>query len=67
MPVPGEGNYGINEPVMQEDMPIIKALAQMNLQLIDMHGALSGHEDCFPDRIRTTTGPTSWRGLPLRR
>jgi pimeloyl-ACP methyl ester carboxylesterase/lysophospholipase L1-like esterase len=52
VPVPGEGNYGINEPVMQEEMPIIRDLAQSeNLGLIDMHAALSGHDDCFPDRV----------------
>ncbi len=52
VPVPGSGNYGINEPVMQEEMPIIEDVAKSEgVALIDMHTALSGHDNDFPDRV----------------
>jgi lysophospholipase L1-like esterase len=52
VPVPGNGNYGINEAGIQEEMPLIQNLAQNeNLGVIDMHAALSGHDNCFPDRV----------------
>jgi lysophospholipase L1-like esterase len=52
VPVPGVGNYGINEPVMREEVPLIQNLAQTeNLGVIDMHAALSGYDNDFPDRV----------------
>ena len=42
-PVPGTGNYGINEAGVKEQIPLIDALAaKLNLGVIDMHAALEG-------------------------
>lgn len=51
-PVPGAGNYGINEPVILEELPMIEKLAQEEqVGVIDMHAALTGKDDLFPDRV----------------
>lgn len=51
-PVPGKGNYGINEPALDEQMPMIKKVAQAeNAQVIDVYDAFKGHEDLLPDRV----------------
>jgi lysophospholipase L1-like esterase len=50
--VPGEGNYGINEPDVLDEIPTIDALAgELKLGVIDIHGTMKGHGDLIPDRI----------------
>lgn len=52
VPVVGEGRFGINEPTLEEEMPLITALAQdQNVGLIDLHAALTGHDADFPDHV----------------
>lgn len=51
-PVIGEGNWGINEAGIQEQMPILKSLVkEMGLGLIDIHGAFDGKDALIPDRV----------------
>jgi lysophospholipase L1-like esterase len=51
-PVPGAGNYGINEPVLEREIPMIDAIAtSLHLAEIDMHAALEGHPEDLPDRV----------------
>ena len=51
-PVIGGGNWGINEPGVQELIPMIdKLAAEMKLGVIDMHAALAGHPGFIPDRV----------------
>jgi lysophospholipase L1-like esterase len=51
-PVPGAGNYGINEPVLEKEIPMIDAIAaSLHLDEIDMHAALVGHPEDLPDRV----------------
>ena len=50
--VPGAGNFGINEPVVQQEMPLIENVAkEENAGLIDVHGAFLGQDALFPDRV----------------
>jgi lysophospholipase L1-like esterase len=52
--VPGTGNYGINEPVIEEQMSMIDQIARdEGLAVIDTHAALKGHEGCQPDKVHT--------------
>jgi len=51
-PVPGPGNYGINEPVVEKEIPIIdKIVADLHLNEIDMHAALAAHPELLPDKV----------------
>lgn len=51
-PVPGKGNFGINEEGVQEQIPLIDKLAkEMGLGVIDMHAALVDKPDLIPDRV----------------
>jgi lysophospholipase L1-like esterase len=51
-PVPGTGNYGINEAAVAEEIPIIDRLAgEKKVTLINIHDALAGHPEFFPDRV----------------
>ncbi len=51
-PAPGAGNYGSNEPGIEEIIPMIEAVAQEEkVEVIDMHGALAGKDKLFPDRV----------------
>ncbi len=51
-PVFGAGNFKIVESGIQEEIPMIKALAkEMNLGLIDMHAPLEGKPELVPDRV----------------
>ena len=51
-PVPGAGNYGINEKNLQLEIPVIdKLAAEESVDLIDMHAALAGHPEMLPDRV----------------
>ncbi|MBC8002795.1 MAG: hypothetical protein H7X97_09430 [Opitutaceae bacterium] len=50
--VPGAGNFGINEPVILEQIPIVDQIAKdEGAEVIDMHAALEGHDDLLPDRV----------------
>jgi len=51
-PVPGKGNFGINEAGVQEQIPQIDKLAkEMGLGIIDMHAALEDTPELLPDRV----------------
>lgn len=51
-PVPGQGNYGINEAGIEEEMPMIKQVAQdEHAQVIDVYDAFKDHEKLLPDRV----------------
>ena len=55
-PVPGEGNFGINEKNLQVWIKRIDELAKdMNLGVIDMYKALEGKEKLLPDRVHPNT------------
>jgi lysophospholipase L1-like esterase/pimeloyl-ACP methyl ester carboxylesterase len=50
--VPGAGNYGINEPSMLEELPIVDAVAkEAGLPEIDIYGATEKKDALFPDRV----------------
>lgn len=52
VPVPGAGNYGINEAGVQQEILMLDTLAkQENLGVIDMHGAFAGKDNLIPDRV----------------
>ena len=56
VPVPGKGNFGINEAGVQEEMPMIAKLAkETNAGLIDMHAALEDKPALLPDRVHPNT------------
>ena len=56
VPVPGAGNYGINEAGIQEQIPIVDRLSQeLKTGMIDMHAALAGKEVLLPDRVHPDT------------
>lgn len=51
-PVAEPGNYGINEAVVQEEIPIIDRIAaEAKLDVIDMHAALEGKPQLLADRV----------------
>jgi lysophospholipase L1-like esterase len=53
VPVPEPGNYGINEKGVQEEIPLLDALAkELGTDVIDMHAALEGKPEMLPDRVR---------------
>jgi lysophospholipase L1-like esterase len=55
-PVPGNGNFGINEAGVLEAIPMIDKLAsEQKLGLIDMHAALNDHPEFLPDRVHPNT------------
>ena len=50
--VPGKGNYGINEPAMLEELPMIDGIAKdENLPEIDVYAATERKDSFFPDRV----------------
>jgi len=56
VPVPGRGNYGINEENVQKEIPRIDALAQvLGCGVIDMHAALEKFPEMLPDRVHPNT------------
>lgn len=56
VPVPGAGNFGINEAGVQQEIPMLDTLAkQENLGVIDMHGAFAGKDHLIPDRVHPNT------------
>jgi lysophospholipase L1-like esterase len=51
-PIPGEGNFGINDRNLQEAIRDINRLIETKkLGLIDMHAALHQHPSLIPDRV----------------
>lgn len=55
-PVPGEGNFGINEKNLKVWIERIDKLAEeMNLGVIDMHRALEKSPELLPDRVHPNT------------
>ena len=56
VPVPGEGNYGINEENIQKEIPRVDALAkELGCGVIDMHAALEKFPELLPDRVHPNT------------
>ena len=56
VPVPGKGNFGINEAGIQEQSPMIKKIAdKAKVGLIDMYAALKDHPQTLPDRVHPNT------------
>jgi lysophospholipase L1-like esterase len=55
-PVPGAGNFGINDPNLQVVIQHVDQLAKAkNLPVIDMHQALKNHPELLPDRVHPNT------------
>jgi len=55
-PVPGQGNYGINEENVQKEIPRVEALArELGCGVIDMHAALEKFPEMLPDRVHPNT------------
>lgn len=55
-PVPGVGNFGINEAGVQEQIKRLDTLAsEMKLGVIDMHAALADKPELLPDRVHPNT------------
>ena len=51
-PVVGKGNWGINEPNIQIEIPWVKAIAkEKGLSIIDMHAPLKDKPELIPDRV----------------
>ena len=56
VPVPGNGNYGINEENIQKEIPRVDALAkELGCEVIDMHAALEKSPELLPDRVHPNT------------
>ena len=56
VPVPGMGNYGINEENIQKEIPRVDALAKaLGCGVIDMHAALVKTPEMLPDRVHPNT------------
>jgi lysophospholipase L1-like esterase len=56
VPVPGKGNYGINEENIQKEIPRVDALAkELGCGVIDMHAALAKFPELLPDRVHPNT------------
>ena len=56
VPVPGKGNYGINEEGVKEQAPVIDEIAkELGVSVIDMHSALMDHPETLPDRVHPNT------------
>jgi lysophospholipase L1-like esterase len=56
--VPGDGNFGINQPAMEEVVAMVDAIARATarharggVELVDIQGATRGRADLFPDRV----------------
>jgi lysophospholipase L1-like esterase len=55
-PVPGQGNFGIVESGVKEEIKRIDALAaEMKIGVIDMHAALADKPQFLPDRVHPNT------------
>jgi lysophospholipase L1-like esterase/pimeloyl-ACP methyl ester carboxylesterase len=54
--VAGKGNFGINEPVLLEALPLIQAVAKdTQASVIDVHAAFLNRDDLLPDRVHPNT------------
>jgi lysophospholipase L1-like esterase len=52
LPVPGKGNFGINEAGVQEEIPLIKEVAkETGAGIINMHATLEKTPELLPDRV----------------
>jgi lysophospholipase L1-like esterase len=52
VPVLGNGNFGINDSALQEQMPVYAKLAEeLKVDVIDMFAALDGKPEMLPDRV----------------
>ena len=50
--MPAGGNWGINEPGVKEEIPIIdKVPAETVSGVIDMHATLADHPEMLPDHV----------------
>jgi lysophospholipase L1-like esterase len=50
--VPGEGNFGINEPSIEAEIPAIDEVAKKHgIPIIDVWSATKGQDVLFPDRV----------------
>lgn len=55
-PVPGKGNFGINEAGVLEEIPMLdKVAADEKATVIDIYGALKDHPEMLPDRVHPNT------------
>lgn len=55
-PVPGKGNFGINDKNLQAVIQQVDQLAKnKSLRIIDMHQALKDHPEMLPDRVHPNT------------
>lgn len=56
VPVPGKGNFGINDAALQEQMPVYAKLAkELKVRVIDMYAALDGKPELLPDCVHPNT------------
>jgi len=52
VPVIGDGAWGINEPAIQEQIPILDKLAkELGVGIIDMYAALKDKPELIPDKV----------------
>jgi len=52
VPVAKTGNFGINEPGIVQEIPMIDAIAAAEkVSEIDLHAALNGRDDLLPDNV----------------
>ena len=57
VPVPGAGNYGINNAAILEQFPLVDLVAkEEGLGVIDLYASLDGHDDLLPDRVHPNRG-----------
>jgi len=50
------GNFGINEPNIKDEIPMIDAVARATLaRVIDVHAALAGKDALIPDKVHPNT------------
>jgi lysophospholipase L1-like esterase len=48
----GDGAWGINEPAIQEQIPILDKLAkELGVGIIDMYAALKDKPELIPDKV----------------
>lgn len=57
VPVPGIGNYGINNAAILEQFPLVELVAKEEaVGVIDLYASLDGHDDLLPDRVHPNSG-----------
>lgn len=56
VPVPGKGNFGINDANLRQLIGRIdKVAAELRCEVVDMHAALEKHPEMLPDRVHPNT------------